>query len=366
LKRSLRFHVLLGLSLGSGVAALIYEIVWFQVLELAIGTSAVSAGLGLAMFLGGACLGSLLLPHRLGTTHPLRAYAALEIGIALCGGLVLWAAPALSAQAPEILTAACILPAALLMGAALPVLSRDVAARPPRGVGRLYAAKIVGGVVGCVAAGFWLIPSHDLITAAAVAATINAVAAVVAWYAAAAAPSPIPMPASVPASGTVRLELTIAISGLCALGSQTLWNRTLGLLFGASAYTLAIVIAMFLAGLGVGSAFGSRRSEAITHPAHALAWCQILAAAAMAWGGLSHERRVSVLADRSVDRLEHRIQLSDRHLSGVVELLPATFLWGASFPLALAASAPATGTERTASVDCMGQTRWGPSSGRSR
>ena len=46
---------------GSGCAALIYEIVWFQLLQLVIGSSGVSLGLLLAAYMGGLCLGSILL-----------------------------------------------------------------------------------------------------------------------------------------------------------------------------------------------------------------------------------------------------------------------------------------------------------------
>ena len=53
---------LLLLAAGSGVAALIYEIVWFQLLELVIGSSAVSLAVLLATFMGGTCLGSLIFP----------------------------------------------------------------------------------------------------------------------------------------------------------------------------------------------------------------------------------------------------------------------------------------------------------------
>ena len=54
---------LLLLFVGSGCAALIYEIVWFQLLQLVIGSSAVSLGVLLGTFMGGMCLGSLLLPR---------------------------------------------------------------------------------------------------------------------------------------------------------------------------------------------------------------------------------------------------------------------------------------------------------------
>jgi spermidine synthase len=44
------------LFVGSGCAALIYEIVWFQLLSLIIGSSAVSMGVLLGTFMGGMCI----------------------------------------------------------------------------------------------------------------------------------------------------------------------------------------------------------------------------------------------------------------------------------------------------------------------
>jgi hypothetical protein len=77
------------LFVGSGCAALIYEVVWFQLLELVIGSSAVSMGVLLGTFMGGMCLGSLVLPRLLPTDrHPLRVYAMLELGIGAIGLVV--------------------------------------------------------------------------------------------------------------------------------------------------------------------------------------------------------------------------------------------------------------------------------------
>src|ERR1700716_3733433 len=85
---------LLLLFVGSGCAALIYEIVWFQLLELVIGSSAVSLGFLLATFMGGLCVGSLALPRVVSPErHPLRVYAALEFATAIVGILVLFAVP---------------------------------------------------------------------------------------------------------------------------------------------------------------------------------------------------------------------------------------------------------------------------------
>src|SRR3954451_17075604 len=85
---------LLLLFIGSGCAALIYEIVWFQLLQLAIGSSAVSLGALLGTFMGGMCLGSLLLSRKVSVKeHPLRVYAYLELGIGALGLIVLFANP---------------------------------------------------------------------------------------------------------------------------------------------------------------------------------------------------------------------------------------------------------------------------------
>src|SRR5208283_1668678 len=81
---------------GSGCAALIYEVVWFQLLQLVIGSSAVSLGVLLGAFMGGMCAGSLGLSRLVSThRHPLRVYAALELGIGLIGIAVLFAIPIL-------------------------------------------------------------------------------------------------------------------------------------------------------------------------------------------------------------------------------------------------------------------------------
>src|SRR3982751_5448627 len=82
---------LLFLFVGSGCAALIYEIVWLQLLQLVVGSSAVSIAVLLGTFMGGMCLGSLALPRFVSARHhPLRVYALLEIGIAVFGLAVVY------------------------------------------------------------------------------------------------------------------------------------------------------------------------------------------------------------------------------------------------------------------------------------
>lgn len=88
------FPWLLLLFLGSGCAALIYEIVWLQMLELVIGASGISLGVLLGAFMGGMCLGSSLLPRLLPSHyHSLRIFALLELGIGTIGILAVFGIP---------------------------------------------------------------------------------------------------------------------------------------------------------------------------------------------------------------------------------------------------------------------------------
>src|SRR6516165_4410084 len=133
-----RFPILLLLFAGSGCAGLIYEIVWYHMLQLEIGSTAVSLGVLLATFMGGLCIGSIGSPRmRWASANPLRLYAALEAGIAVCGLLVLVLMPlvgraylAVAAHGIEnmllrgLLAAICMLPPTILMGASLPAIAR--------------------------------------------------------------------------------------------------------------------------------------------------------------------------------------------------------------------------------------------------
>src|SRR5258708_10045824 len=87
---------LLLLFVGSGCAALIYEVVWFQLLQLVIGSSAVSMGVLLGTFMGGMCLGSYLLPRYVDRRyHPFRVYPFPELGLRAFGLLILFRMPLL-------------------------------------------------------------------------------------------------------------------------------------------------------------------------------------------------------------------------------------------------------------------------------
>src|SRR5450631_3426755 len=276
--------LLLLLFAGSGCSALIYEIVWYQLLQLVIGSSAVSLGVLLATFMGGLCLGSLLLPRlKLGGQHPLHVYGRLELGIGACGILVLFLMPlvdsvytnAVGHGMPAILLRAlvsglCLVPPTFLMGASLPAASRWLKASP-EGVGMLgmlYGANTVGAVIGCLLAGFYLLRVFDMATATFVAAAINVTVGLVSFSLAKRAPEHASPPDGAPkmATGAWPVYLTIALSGATALGAEVVWTRNLGLMLGATVYTFSIILAVFLVGIGIGSGAASALLRSAMRP----------------------------------------------------------------------------------------------------
>ena len=296
---------LLLLFVGSGCAALIYEVVWFQLLQLSIGSSAVSLGVLLGVYMGGMCVGSLLAPKLLSTRHhPLKVYAALEAGIGILGLIVLMAVPQLgdlytrvagTGQANLILravvAAVCLIPPTLLMGATLPAIARWVSATP-RGVawlGFFYGGNIGGAVIGSLLAGYFLLRVYDMPTATIAAVAINFVVAGLALLVASRTETTVIAEQQDDRLPPQRAELAplvyivIALSGLTALGAQVVWTRLLSLLFGATTYTFSLILAVFLFGLGIGSSAGALVARNLTNPRLALGWVQLGLCFALTW-----------------------------------------------------------------------------------
>jgi spermidine synthase len=351
---------LLLLFVGSGCAALIYEIVWFQLLQLVIGSSAISLGVLLGTFMGGMCLGSLLLPRYVGAEqHPLRVYAWLEIGIGIFGLLILFGMPVFSWAYTAVGTtgitglilrgiaaAICLLPPTLLMGATLPAISRWVKSTPEgmSWLGFFYGGNIAGGVIGCLLAGFYLLRVYDMAIATYVAVALNVLVGVLAlMLAGRTAYDGTPEVARIErVPGAWAIYTAIGLSGFTALGSQVLWARTLSLLFSATTYTFSLILAVFLFGLGIGSTIGAGIAARTARPRLALGWCQLLLCAAMAWTSYMVTNSlpywpINPSINETSDGIWYTFQLDV--VRAMWAMLPAAILWGASFPLALASVA---------------------------
>jgi spermidine synthase len=319
---------------ASGAAALLYEIVWFQMLELVIGSTAVSVGLLLAAYMGGLGAGSLAFPYfSRRAINPLRLYGVIEGAIGLFALVVLFAMPLVSGA----FGVAFLLPPTFFMGAALPALGRVCSDKPSMGL--LYAANIAGGVVGCLAGGFYLLREFNVTVATLAGFGVNLAIAIVAFAFARKRDPPVGYEPVVPVHGDYRVYAVIAMSGLCALAAETIWTRVLGLLFGSSVYSLTIILAVFLVGLGAGSWIGVRLRD-VAKPRPTLAKFQILASVAIWWAARSLSVSLPYWPVNPVLSPDPWFNLQLDFVRACWAILPATVIWGASFPLALAAASP--------------------------
>jgi predicted membrane-bound spermidine synthase len=350
------------LFVASGAAALIYEVIWMHLLRLVIGASALSVGIVLASFMGGMFLGSLLFARFVPANHPpLRVYALLEIGIGVFGllmplilplvrylyvGLVGYGTLGIAFRA--LIAMVLLLPPTALMGATLPAIARRYAGghRAMSGLAALYASNTLGAVLGSLLAAFYLMAVWDVWIATLCAAALNFAVGAVAYRYARQTPAPAPAaaaPAEAAGSRATAVRavyVAAALSGLTALGAQVVWTRLLTLLFGATVYAFAIILAVFLFSLGAGSALAAyllrRRKSAFD----SLAWTQLALIPCLLWAGFLLAR---VLPLASPPALMPIRALHVLHLLRAFEVIfPAAFLWGMSFPFALAAAAQRT------------------------
>jgi spermidine synthase len=354
--------LIFALFIASGGAALIYEIVWFQLLQLVIGSSAISLGVLLGTFMGGMCLGSFWLPRVIPAgQHPLRVYAVLELGIGILGILVLLGMPFIGRLYMMVggqgtwgillrglFSGICLLPPTLLMGATLPVISRWVGTTP-RGVSRLgllYGGNTAGAVFGCLGAGFYLLRVYDTSAATYFAAGVNVAAALVA-FGLARFTAHLPAEVSVTgesaaaAPGSWPVYVAIALSGMSALGAEVVWTRQLTLLLGATTYTFSIILAIFLIGLGLGSGIGSYAAREVVRPRRALGISQFLLMGAMAWSAWMIAESLPYWPINPTLSRNPSVIFQVDFVRCLWAVLPAACLWGASFPLALASATSA-------------------------
>ena len=360
---------LLALSAVSGCAALIYQIVWFQA-SLAIGASALSLGVLPAVFLGGLCIGSLLADRsrrraaircartpqsssgsprsaRSRSPRSRRSAASTPRGPATVS-------PALALRL--LVAALALLPATILLGATLPAVapSREPAGR--RGVlGLFYAANIAGAVAGSLLAAFYLL-SRTTRTSRRSSRSRSTSAVAAARHLARGAHGATSR-SDAGSVGACRRALAdpvaIGLSGMTALSGEMLWTRNLSLLFGGTVYAFALILAVFLLGLGAGSAAGAalgRRIDARRRSRGANSACAAIA-------GARTRSRAPCPIGRSTSRCRRRQRSRSQVdlLRTAFAIMPAALLWGASFPLALAASTSvrATRARLTAHVSSL-------------
>ncbi len=355
-----------GLFFFSGCTGLIYEVLWTRSLTLVFGNTVYAASTVLAAYMGGLALGAWLLGRAADRSgRPLLLYAVLEAAVGfsalLFPVLLQMSVPVLQwlyrgghggllAAVRFALAFGYLLIPTAAMGGTLPVLARLMtrAETSGRTLSWLYGINTAGAVAGTVWSGFWLLPGLGLSGTRNLAVGLNAaialVAAVVGWRlvrspSGASAGRPVPLPAEEgePEGGRFATPVVLAaylLSGAFALALEVLWTRSLLLVFGSTVYSFATMLALFLAGLALGSALMGAVVQRFPNPLLALGLVE---------GGVGLVTLVSIarfngLPSTFLDALiRHGLNwssyLSAKILIAGGVLLPVALLFGATFPL---------------------------------
>jgi spermidine synthase len=379
----------------SGLAALVYQVLWGRMLTLIFGATAAATGTVLAVFMGGLALGGWGAGKRADRlARPLKVYACLEAGI---GVLALIAPLLFQAAVPVIrmvwqmtggngaamviarilLACVALLPPATLMGATLPVLTRACVTRfetVGARIGLLYGVNTLGAAAGAFLSGFVLIPLLGLSLPTWLAATLNGLLAVCALVldrysipqpnpllgketepdaasgvppskntGAALAPSRLPSEESV--GGLVKFVLAgFAVSGAIALAYEVVWTRALLLVIGSNVYAFAAMLTTFLIGLFLGAAVTARFADRFRRPILVLAWLEAAVGVA-AWAGCEMFNQlpwlsISLANSATLPQNAGAAILARLGLASLV-MLPIALFLGALFPPVVRACATA-------------------------
>ncbi|MGH7795736.1 MAG: fused MFS/spermidine synthase [Candidatus Binatia bacterium] len=287
----------------SGAAGLIYQVVWTRMLTQIFGNTTYAIATVLSAFMAGLAIGSYVFGKIADRgKNDFLLYGILEAGVGVYGFLVPWfflvAQKAygpifgLNESYPFIfnlvlffLSFILLVFPTLLMGATLPVLSRFFVrsfAQFGRRVGDLYATNTLGAVIGCAAAGFYLIPTFGMRTTVFIAAGINmVVAALILIVDRLRDKTPVyitaePVAEETPAADAQGLSklrwvvlVSFALSGFASLVYENAWTRALTLVIGSSIYSFSTMLVTFLIGLALGGFiyarfFGEREARLST------------------------------------------------------------------------------------------------------
>lgn len=272
----------------SGIAALVYQVLFAKELALVFGSTATATFTVLATFLGGMAIGSLLgsiLAARI--SRPLVAYAIVEVAIAtFC-----IATPVLftAIQKAYVLLAVDITPASpvllilrvslgagvlliptILMGITLPLLAQALKTNGNNighSVAWLYACNTAGAALGALLTSYFVIPALGVSSTTLVAALLNLLVALAALELSkkliSSATSHRQFTRNESLNPVSRLLLisawfSLGLGGLFSLGLEVVYIHLLSIVAGNSVYAFGLMLATFLVGLAIGGECGRR------------------------------------------------------------------------------------------------------------
>jgi len=349
----------------SGFSALAGEIVWMRMLGLVLGNTVWAASAVVAVWMGGmafgAWLGGRLAPR---VRRHLRWYGLAEAVIGIFYALSPVLLPVLLAAGARLgpdlgdhlaagialrflLAAVALAVPTVLMGLTLPLLVERLRGRSLTvNVGALYGLNTLGAVAGVLTVTYLLLPRLGEAGALAAAAMVCGLVAVTAVGIEGHLPlNEMPsgeLPAKDDDGGQSRRPflLLTGLMGFVALAAELVWVRVLVLHLGSRVYAFAVLLAVYLLGLALGSLAVRAWGRRIRQPRRVLATVELGLAAVLVL-------QVVALgfADRALLLLPSLFRLDNSFASlqlvlffGVFILFaPPTLLFGAAFPLAAAA-----------------------------
>lgn len=279
-RRDVRVAPVAVLLFLSGFCGLVFQVCWFREFRLVFGATTAASSAVLAVFMAGLGLGNLLLGRFADRVRrPLALYAALEAGIAVTvalspvavdffrgvfiatGGQSSLGMPLATAVRLGMAAAVLAVPT-FLMGGTLPAAACAVtrpADRSRRGAAWLYGCNTLGAVAGTLGATFFLLErlgNRGTLWLACVLAVLVALMAL--WLARGTAASPetgveVETPAASGAPGGL-VCFAAAAAGFAFFVMELVWYRMLGPILGGTTFTFGLILAVALAGIGLGAA----------------------------------------------------------------------------------------------------------------
>lgn len=282
----------------SGVAALLFESLWFVQTSLAFGNSVWASALVLAGFMGGLGIGNAAAIRYADRWHrPLFVYAILEVAVGISGYTLVWLLPVLSpmlapwlgqiADYPTLLNGirlamsfTLMLVPTTAMGLTLPLLVRAIQRHGSDfggALGNLYGWNTLGAMVGALIGELGLVAGTGIRGAAAVAGTLNVLAALLAYRLVRQQTLKEPREADTlpktPGSHSAAvwvLAAAAALSGAVFLALEVVWFRQLLIFHNAFSWNFSLMLAVVLAGIGCGGLIAVRLFKRLAD-AHRLA-----------------------------------------------------------------------------------------------
>ena len=269
----------------SGIAGLIYEVLWEKYLSIYVGGTGLAQIIVLSTFMGGLAAGNYFIGIITDKTkNPLQIYAFLEIAAGIYAlffdkiftfgrNIFLWTVKTAGITLGSLITAkiigsiSCILLPAFLLGGTMPAISKHLI-RSLHNVGprisMLYFLNSIGAFLGCILAGFYLIKLYGLYFSIVTGGTISILAGLISfiisrrktfWYHSESHSTYFSTYNNQSCSEIISsfiILLCISLSGLVSMIYEVTWIRLLSLILGSSTYSFSLMLATFILGLSIG------------------------------------------------------------------------------------------------------------------